>query len=66
VGELYPAPALLHDARAAGVGITFASDAHEPGLVGDRFDSVLALAADAGYDTVTVFDGRSSRQAPIG
>ncbi len=65
VGELYPAPALLREARGRGVEITFASDAHEPGLVGDRFDQVRALATDAGYETITVFDSRRRRQEPF-
>lgn len=61
VGELYPDPALL-----AGRPITLASDAHEPALVGEDFDQALALARAAGYDTVTVFDGRRPRQEPLG
>ncbi len=66
VGELYPAPPLLREARSRGVGVTFASDAHEPSLVGRNFDRVLALARDAGYETVTVFEGRRARQEPFG
>lgn len=61
VGELYPDPALL-----AGRPITLASDAHEPALVGEDFDQALELARAAGYDTVTVFDGRRARQEPLG
>lgn len=61
IGELYPDPALL-----AGRPITLASDAHEPALVGEDFDRALALARDEGYETVTVFDRRRSRQEPLG
>jgi histidinol-phosphatase (PHP family) len=61
VGELYPDPVLL-DGRP----ITLASDAHEPHLVGEAFDEALALARAAGYETVTVFDERRSRQEPLG
>jgi histidinol-phosphatase (PHP family) len=61
VGELYPDPVLL-----AGRPITFASDAHEPDLVGESFDAALALARAAGYETVTVFEGRTARQEPLG
>jgi histidinol-phosphatase (PHP family) len=61
VGELYPDRALL-----AGRPITLASDAHEPGLVGEDFDRALAFAYEAGCETVTVFDGRKSRQEPLG
>ena len=61
VGEIYPDPALLR-----GAPITLASDAHVPGLVGEDFDRAIELARDAGYETVTVFDGRRSRQEPLG
>ena len=66
VAELYPDARLLRAARERGAPVTFASDAHEPRLVGEDFEAVLALARDAGYETVTVFDGRRPRQEPIG
>lgn len=47
--EIYPARALLEAARAAGVAITFGSDAHAPGEVGADFDRALALAREVGY-----------------
>jgi histidinol-phosphatase (PHP family) len=61
VGELYPDAALLGERP-----ITLASDAHEPPLVGEAFDAALALARAAGYETVTVFEGRRARQEPLG
>ena len=66
VAELYPEPALLRLARAAGVAITLASDAHLAEDVGRDLDRAVAHARDAGYDTVTVFEGRTSRQEPLG
>jgi histidinol-phosphatase (PHP family) len=48
-----------------GVGITIASDAHVPELVGQDFDQALALAQEAGCETVTVFEGRAGRQEPL-
>jgi histidinol-phosphatase (PHP family) len=66
VGELYPDPELLRGARERGTHITLASDAHVPRFVGEDFDRALALAREAGYSTVTVFDGRRSRQEPLG
>jgi histidinol-phosphatase (PHP family) len=66
VGELYPDPALLAHAKALGLPITLASDAHVPKLVGEDFDQALELAAGAGYETVTVFEGRVGRQEPLG
>ena len=62
VGELYPAAELLRGASR----ITLASDAHLAEDVGREFGAAVEHARAAGFDTVTVFDGRSSRQEPIG
>jgi histidinol-phosphatase (PHP family) len=66
VGELYPDPELLAACAGHGVGVTLASDAHEPELVGADFDRALAAARGAGCETVTVFESRRSRQEPLG
>ena len=66
VGELYPDPELLHACVERGVPVTVASDAHLPADVGRDLDRAVALARDAGCETVTVFDGRRSRQEPLG
>ena len=63
VGRLYPDLELL---QHAGLPITLASDAHAPQNVGRDFAHALELARAAGYETVTVFDQRSSRQEPLG
>ena len=63
VGELYPDLELLH---AAGLPVTLASDAHVPENVGRDFELALELARAAGYETVTVFEGRQGRQEPLG
>jgi histidinol-phosphatase (PHP family) len=63
VGELYPDLEFLTSAR---LPITLASDAHVPANVGRDFDRALELARAAGYETVTVFDGRRARQEPLG
>ena len=65
VGELYPDPALLRACVLRGVPITIASDAHVPAFVGRDFDQALALAREAGYETVTVFEARQGRQEPL-
>jgi histidinol-phosphatase (PHP family) len=62
IGELYPDPGLL---AATGLPITLASDAHVPENVGRDFDLALDLARAAGYETVTVFEGRTARQEPL-
>jgi histidinol-phosphatase (PHP family) len=66
VGELYPAPDLLAGCREHGAGATLASDAHVAGDVGRDFPAALELLRAAGYETVTVFDGRRARQEPLG
>lgn len=63
VGELYPDIGFL---EAVGLPITLASDAHVPQNVGRDLDRAVEHARAAGYDTVTVFDGRRPRQEPLG
>jgi histidinol-phosphatase (PHP family) len=65
VGEAYPAPGLLARFRAAGVGITTASDAHELGDVADRTDDLRAFLTAAGYDSLAGFAGRRRRSLPV-
>ena len=66
VGDVYPDLALLRRCRALDVPITLASDAHQPEHVGRDIDHAVAQARAAGYDTVTVFEGRRRRQEPLG
>jgi histidinol-phosphatase (PHP family) len=66
VGDLYPAADLLAHCREAGVGATLASDAHVATDVGRDFDRGLERLRAAGYETVTVFEGRRGRQEPLG
>ena|SRR5688500_15565704 len=61
VGELYPDGALLRGASR----ITLASDAHVAEDVGRDLDAAVEHARSAGFETVTVFEGRSSRQEPL-
>jgi histidinol-phosphatase (PHP family) len=65
-GKLYPNQELLALARERGLGITLASDAHSPKHVGRDLGRAIDHARAAGYDTVTVFDERRSRQEPLG
>jgi histidinol-phosphatase (PHP family) len=65
-GKLYPNPALLEAAHSHGLPITLASDAHVPQNVGRDLVRAVEHARAAGYETVTVFDGRTARQEPLG
>jgi histidinol phosphatase-like PHP family hydrolase len=49
---------VLERARAAGLSITLASDAHGPGRVGDGLDEIAAWAARAGYQEYVFFERR--------
>ena len=66
VGELYPARELLEAFAARDVPTTVASDAHASQNVGRDFDAARTALRSAGYNTVTVFDARTSRQEPLG
>ena len=66
VAELYPDPHLLTAARALGVPVTLASDAHYPELVGRDFDRALELLRNTGYETITLFEQRTPRQVRLG
>jgi 2-C-methyl-D-erythritol 2,4-cyclodiphosphate synthase len=63
IGELYPDPRLLELSDAP---VTLASDAHRPAHVGEDFGLVLELARTSGRETVSVFNGRTRRQEPLG
>ena len=66
VREIYPHERFLEACRRHGVPITTASDAHTPDLVGYELDRAVGLARRAGYETVSVFDGRRWREEPLG
>jgi len=66
VGELYPDAGFLARCRERGVGATLASDAHVAHDVGRDFDAGIEHLRSAGYETVTVFEGRVARQEPLG
>jgi histidinol-phosphatase (PHP family) len=66
VRELYPHPDFLAACRDRDVPVTTGSDAHSPEVVGRDFDLARELLRSAGYDTITVFERRQSRQEPLG
>lgn len=63
--EPYPAQPVLERARAAGLNITLASDAHAPDRVGQRFDDIAAWAARAGYQEYVCYEGRRATVRPL-
>ncbi|HEX6222313.1 MAG TPA: histidinol-phosphatase HisJ family protein [Acidimicrobiia bacterium] len=64
-GELYPSGSFLEMFRAAGVGITLASDAHRPHDVGQHFDMAVGAARAAGYVTRLQFRQRFATKVPL-
>ncbi len=58
VSEAYPEPRLLSAIVAAGIPVTFSSDAHAPAEVGWGFDKTLELARAAGATEFVTFEKR--------
>lgn len=56
--EIYPSRRLVEMAFAAGIPITFASDAHAPGEVGMNFAEAIQLARSVGYSRCCRFNRR--------
>jgi len=63
--ELYPSPRLLGLLHDAGVGLTTASDAHQPEQLGDRFDEVYASLRELGVEALTTFTRRQRQRVPL-
>jgi histidinol-phosphatase (PHP family) len=59
VAEAYPHPELLRAYYAAGVPVTFGSDAHAPQEVGADFEAARTLMCGAGYTSFTRYVGRT-------
>jgi histidinol-phosphatase (PHP family) len=65
VGEIYPGLELLKIMNEHGVPITFGSDSHKPGQVGQDFDKLLVHARAAGYADYVGFRGRERIPRPL-
>lgn len=63
--EQYPARTLLEAARAAGVALTFGSDAHAPAEVGEGLAEAVALARAVGYTHWRRLAGRRAEAVPL-
>lgn len=61
VGELYPSRALLEEAFALGIPITFGSDAHAVDQVGAGLEQAYALARAVGYTQAVTFEKRKAQ-----
>lgn len=65
VAEAYPEPRLLREIVAAGIPVTFSSDAHAPAEVGWGYERTLELARDAGASEYVTFAKRRRTAHPL-
>jgi histidinol-phosphatase (PHP family) len=65
VAEAYPESRLLEQMVAAGIPVTFASDAHAPAEVGWGYDRTLALARGCGVRQLVTFESRRKTFHPL-
>ena len=65
VREAYPEPRLLERFVAAGVPVTFSSDAHAPAEVGWGFGQTRALARACGVEEFVTFEKRVKIRHPL-
>jgi histidinol-phosphatase (PHP family) len=63
--EIYPSQPFLELAFAAGVPITFGSDAHAPGEVGMNFAEAVAVARKVGYTRTCRFTQRQRYETAL-
>ncbi len=61
VAEIYPSKALLEEAYALGIPITFGSDAHTIEQVGFGYEEVIHLAREVGYSKAVTFEQRDKK-----
>ena len=61
VGEMYPSRALLEEAYALGIPITFSSDAHAVEHIGAGYELATTLAKDIGYTQAVTFKERDKQ-----
>ncbi len=65
VGELYPAPRLLHALVDRGVPLALGSDAHAPHEVASGFDRATSELRDAGCQHLVRFEQRRRTEVPL-
>ncbi len=65
VAEAYPEARLLSAMVAAGIPVTFSSDAHAPAEVAWGYDRTLAIARTAGVTEFVTFEKRRKTRHPL-
>ena len=65
IGELYPEPRLLERINAAGIPVTFSSDAHAPAEVGWGYERTVAQALECGVREFVSYEKRRRIAHPL-
>ena len=65
IGEPYPSPALLREARKRDIPVLVNADSHRPEHVARGLERGRALAREAGYSEVVRFEGRRRCAVPL-
>ena len=65
IGEMYPEPRLLHKIVAAGVPVTFSSDAHAPAEVGWGYERTVPAARLCGVTAFVTLEKRRKIVHPL-
>ncbi|HSS44287.1 MAG TPA: histidinol-phosphatase, partial [Thermoanaerobaculia bacterium] len=65
VHEMYPEPRLLRKVLAAGVPVTFSSDAHAPAEVGWGYEHTVPAARECGVTALVTFEKRRKTTRPL-
>ena len=61
IKEIYPSSLLLEMAYELDIPITFSSDAHAIGQIGFKYDEVIELAKNIGYNKAVTFEQRQQQ-----
>jgi histidinol-phosphatase (PHP family) len=65
VGEIYPEPRLLERIHAAGIPVTFSSDAHAPAEVGWGYERTVPQVRSCGVNEYVTFERRRKTVQPL-
>ena len=65
IPQANPGPQMLTEMARRGIPVVVGSDSHVPHRVGDRFGRAFDCLEQAGYEQVSFFLDRTSRQVPI-
>ncbi len=65
IRQMNPFPQMLVEMQSRGIPVVIGSDAHEPGRVGDGWETAIDLLAVSGYSHLSYFIDRRRRDVPL-